>query len=72
MQLVQELVNFWQRVAILDCQVVQGAVVQAESQRTIWFLGENHRRTEGGGGGPYPTFVEVPGELLLYLSELRR
>src|ERR1700694_5369726 len=53
---VQGLPNQWQGVTVLDRDVVEAAVVDADSHSAAWFLRQEHRRCYIGAGGPNPSF----------------
>jgi len=71
-QLVEEVVNSWQRIAVLDSDGVERAVVDAKTEGAVGLGGEQHRRTVLGGGGTNPALGKVGFELAEELLEFGR
>jgi hypothetical protein len=47
MELVEKLFDHRDGEFILNCALVEGTVIHAESPCLVWFLDEQHRRGEG-------------------------
>ena len=71
-QLVEEVVDSRQRIAVLDSDGVERTVVNAKTESAVGLGGEQHRRTVLGGGGTNPALGEVGLELAEELLEFGR
>jgi hypothetical protein len=63
-KLVEELVHHRNGVSILDCDGIEGVIVDAKALGTICLLDEEYQRRKGRGATPDQPLLEHGGALM--------
>ena len=65
--MVESLINAWKHGTVFDGNIVESTVVNGKAECAISLFSKDYWSTIGGCGGPDPTLLKVPLQLLLYL-----